>query len=124
MDNENMENEKKIDLTKYKSLIVSGIILAIVIIIISIFTFNKTENLKLDEKQITVEVGEDYRIYYELTGLSSEQLIWRSTNEDVAIVDAKGNVTALTEGKTMIYVSDDEYIKAIIEVTVISKESE
>lgn len=124
MDNENMKNEKKTDLTKYKSLIVSGIILAIVIIIISIFTFNKTENLKLDEKQITVEVGEDYRIYYELTGLSSEQLIWRSTNEDVAIVDAKGNVTALTEGKTMIYVSDDEYIKAIIEVTVISKESE
>lgn len=116
-----MENEEKINYTKYKSLIVSGIIFIMVITIVSMMTFKRNESVKLNEESINVYVDESYRIDYELSGLNAEQLIWNSTNEDVAIVDAKGNVIGINTGKAIIYVSDDENIKAMIEINVLDK---
>jgi len=123
LDMEN-ENENRIDMKRYSSLFVSGIIFIIVIIIVSMITFNRHETVKLDQDKVSVEIGEDYQIYYSLTGLKTEQLIWKSTNEDVAAVDSKGNVIGISEGKAIVYVSDEENIKAMIEVTVLEKESE
>jgi len=117
-----MEKEEKKDLSKYKSLIVSGIIFVVVITVVSMITFSNKENVEIKEDSLSVQVGENYRIDYTLTGLNSEQLIWKSTNENVAVVDAKGNVTGISEGRAMIYVSDEDYIKTMIEVVVTKDE--
>ena len=47
-------------------------------------------------------VGEEYKFNYELSKETTKEVIWNSSNVDIAEVDSEGNVKALSEGKVVI----------------------
>lgn len=117
----NEETFKHKGIEEYKSLIFSIFIFVLVICVVGIITFNREGSLKITTDHIYVDEGESYNIEYKLSGLSKEQLIWESSDEDIATV-VNGKVKGKKEGSVKIIVSDGKLIKKEITVNVISKE--
>lgn len=83
-------------------------------------TENHMTGITLPEK-ISVNYGETYEFAPQMTPTdSSDYLIWSSDNEDIAVVDADGLLTAKAVGTANITVqsSYDENVKAVCTVTV------
>ena len=78
---------------------------------ITLNTDNKTLTKVGDTTQITVKT--------EPENAENQKLIWTSSNEKVAVVDAKGKVTAVGTGKAVITVTtEDGKVSASVTITV------
>ena len=77
----------------------------------------KVENTTL----LTLQLEKDEEV---VSDLSAYNFIWESTDEDIAKVDDKGNVTGISEGSTNITctLAEDINIKATYTITVINNE--
>lgn len=84
----------------------------------------KPSSLTLDEHNILLHIGESHKLTYSLLPLNStSDLVWTSSNPNVAIVNTNGEVTAIAGGETVITVetsdkkiSDKCQIKVVIPV--------
>jgi len=56
----------------------------------------------ISDTDIELNIGETHRLSYSLDDYSSIKGEWSSSNEDVATVDSKGNVKAISSGKARI----------------------
>ena len=111
--------EETVDkLKKYRSIIFSCGVFAIVLLIVGILTLNTNKQINLKEKEIYVQAGENYSIEYTLNGLNKEQLIWDSKDDDIATVNA-GNVIGIAPGETLVTVSSGD-IKEAVRVYVLA----
>ncbi|MEG1843940.1 MAG: Ig-like domain-containing protein [Clostridia bacterium] len=72
---------------------------------IPIVVSDKPISLKLSAKKKVVRVGKTVQLTAQLApaGLHAGDVVWRSSNESVATVDASGRVTALKPGATTIF---------------------
>ena len=96
------KNKEKIK----KILIIAGIVVAIAIIIMVIIVFIKSPRIKLNEEEITLEVGQSKNLSFEVLNTDNPiETLFSSTNFDVATVDENGNITAKGPGTTTIVVS-------------------
>lgn len=82
--------------------------------------------LSLDKTKLTLELGvtETYTLNATITPSNTTDdtsLIWRSNDKKVATVDANGKVTAVGEGKTIVYAAAVNGITATCQVEVIPK---
>jgi uncharacterized protein YjdB len=60
-------------------------------------------SISINQSNITLGVGTNETITYTLaSGLSSEDIIWTSSNQSVATINSSGNLTALNIGTTII----------------------
>ncbi len=55
--------------------------------------------IKLDQTRVELTVGESVIIKATVTGVDVKDVVWSSTNVDVAKVDSDGKVTAIAEGE-------------------------
>jgi hypothetical protein len=86
-----------------------------------------TLGVLLHPSQITLEEGSETQLIATVLphNASVRTVTWRSSNADVATVDAAGNVTAVTSGIAVITVTTDEGAEtAASAVTVIEKTEE
>ena len=76
--------------------------------------------LQLNASSVELEIGGTYQLVATITPVNATQgVIWTSNNESVAIVDTNGNVTAIGEGETAIFVQTvDGSIKVGCLITV------
>ncbi len=79
------------------------------------FTVNAPINLELNESSLELHTSDVEQLT--VSGAGENQVTWSSDNEDVAIVDEKGNVKAVGAGTANITVSVDES-QASAEITV------
>lgn len=82
------------------------------------------ESITLTESEIALKVEETVTLSYELVpaDIENPKLTWSSSNEDVAIVDNAGVITAMSEGTAEITVSAGKDVTATCAVTVGKKE--
>ncbi len=79
------------------------------------------ESSKMNDKNITLNVGESRQLNVTVLPKNStvKTVTWYSENEDIAVVDENGNVTAKSAGTVTVYsLTDDGYFKSSCEVTV------
>lgn len=76
--------------------------------------------IKLNEtKKLNTQVIENFNMFAKVPEIGN--IIWKSTNEDIATVDQNGNVTAKKTGLTTIIASEDKHgYKAMAKVYVTS----
>lgn len=110
-----MEDEKKKQLIKYGIFGFVGLIILLIILMIIFSMGGKgSSNKKETSKEISLSTGGDYEISYK-----PSEYTWTSTDEDVAVIDDSGKISALKEGNTTITITtDDEIIVYKIRVTV------
>ena len=81
-------------------------------------TEQKGEVLSLNKHKITLSVGDKEKL--SVDGISESELIWATENDNIAIVDDNGNVSAKAKGQTVVNVkSKDESFSDLCEVSVI-----
>ena len=76
-------------------------------------------NVTLDQKELSINVGQSKTLVKKLAPLyADEQLTWSSRDEDIASVDQNGIVTAKKVGSTIIYAkyNDEIYATSVINV--------
>lgn len=79
------------------------------------------ENVSLDKKTLTVEIGESEKLTATVKpdNAANKNVTWSSNDEDVASVDANGRVTAISRGTATITVrTEDGNFAAQCKVTV------
>lgn len=79
------------------------------------------ESMKMSKKNIKLEIGETFGLSTKISPKKAtiQTVKWYSENDDVAVVDENGTVTAVGEGKVIVYaLSDDGYFRSTCEVTV------
>ena len=80
----------------------------------------KVESIEIDEKTVNIREGEEYKL--NVTVLPEDatdvKLTFTSSNEEIASVDAEGNITAKKKGSAVITVSTEGEIKASCTVNV------
>ena len=79
------------------------------------------ESMKMSKKNINLEIGETFGLSTKISPKKAtiQTVKWYSENVDVAVVDENGTVTAVGEGKVIVYaLSDDGYFRSTCEVTV------
>ncbi len=95
---------------------------------IEISVYSKVTNVNLDQKQINMEVGDNFQIKgtIEPEDANEKTILFKSNNEKITTVQENGTVTALQEGKTTIVASAKENpsITAECQVTVVKKLTE
>ncbi|MBE7089423.1 MAG: hypothetical protein E7362_01305 [Clostridiales bacterium] len=79
-------------------------------------------DIQLNTSSVDLEVGETYQLMATITptNATNKNLVWSSNDESIVTVDANGNVTAVGEGSTAIFVeSADGRVKVgcVINVT-------
>lgn len=83
---------------------------------------NPVTGIEVDKNEIRMTVESTRQITATITpeDVQNKKLIWTSNNEEVAIVDENGLVTAISKGTAIIEVCSDENpeIKQIINITV------
>lgn len=82
-------------------------------------------NITLDKKELSLYEGESSRLKATLypSNAKNKNIVWTSSDESVATVDAKGNIKALKEGTTIIRaISSDGGFKATCNLKVLRKE--
>lgn len=119
MKEENIAEETVDKIKKYRSVIFSCGIFAIVLLIVGILTLNINKQINLKEKEVYVQTGENYSIEYTLNGLNKDQLVWESKDNNVATVNS-GNIIGIAPGETLITVSSGEEIKEAVRVYVLA----
>jgi len=78
----------------------------------------KTKKVKVSKKKITLKKGKSQKIKTEITPLTSQDKVkYSSSNKKVAVVSAKGKITAKKPGKAKITVRSGRK-RAVIKVTV------
>lgn len=80
-----------------------------------------TTGINLDKPELTLNVNESSKyvaILSPYTIANNTSLTWKSSNPDVATVDANGVVTGISEGKATITVRNSNGLSASSEVTV------
>lgn len=81
---------------------------------------NNTRKISFEEEAIRLEPGDEYKltpIFDPINPDDANDIIWTSSNEEVAIVDENGNIETVGEGETTITASIGEY-SATVDVTV------
>lgn len=73
--------------------------------------------ISLNEDKVELKVGETFQLNVLSSDTSSESVVWRSSDLEIADVDQNGLITALKEGKTTITASVGD-LSAYCEVTV------
>lgn len=95
---------------------------------IEISVYSKVTNVNLDQKQINMEVGDNFQIKgtIEPEDANEKTILFNSNNEKITTVQENGTITALQEGKTTIVASAKENpsITAECQVTVVKKLTE
>ncbi len=95
---------------------------------IEISVYSKVTNVNLDQKQINMEVGDNFQIKgtIEPEDANEKTILFKSNNEKITTVQENGTITALQEGKTTIVASAKENpsITAECQVTVVKKLTE
>ena len=76
----------------------------------------KIVNIELDCYTATLKSGETLQLNATYNG--DYTLKWKSSDQDVALVNSKGTVTAIGEGVTNITCYDDDSAKAVCTITV------
>ena len=79
------------------------------------------ENIELDKNQIELKKGEYNVLIATITPedtIDSKEIVWTSSNQDIATVDENGNVTAQKNGTATITVETVNGKKATCKVTV------
>lgn len=68
------------------------------------YVFDKVEGIELDKIEMSLEVGESQQLTATVTpdDAAEKSVAWSSSNENVAIVDQDGNVTAKAQGTAVI----------------------
>lgn len=75
--------------------------------------------IKMNQGSITLEAGENYNLSYVLTPTNATTtVVWKSMDSSVAVVTAKGEVTAKKAGTTYIVVTSADGYSAECKVTV------
>lgn len=106
------QNKKQSNKKSIISLAILGIVLvaAVVIMVMSKGTKSKEvveetpTPITIKERSLTLNVGDTQKLTVE----SGEDLTFKSSAPEVAMVDDKGNVTAVAKGNSMITISDGE----------------
>lgn len=85
------------------------------------------KEIKLDKNSVSIKEGESAEITAIITpaNTTDHTVIWSSSNESVATVDANGRITGVAAGKAVIYgkaAFSPENISAACKVTVAAKE--
>lgn len=77
-------------------------------------------SLALSEENVIVEIGGDISLTAEITPSNAynKQLVWTSSNEDVAMVNTKGKVVGISEGEAVITVASEEHPEITASVVV------
>ncbi len=76
-----------------------------------------------EEEEITLKVGDSYRINYSIPeDFDEEDIVWRSKDDDIAEVDDEGEIYAISEGTVTIAAKLDGVICSL-EVTVVGESS-
>lgn len=77
-------------------------------------------SLALSEENVIVELGGDISLTAEITPSNAynKQLVWTSSNEDVAMVNTKGKVVGISEGEAVITVASEEHPEITASVVV------
>ena len=88
---------------------------------------NLVSAIEVDRSAVSLKVGESVQIVARVlpADASDKTLKWESTDTRIATVDGKGNVTAVTEGMTVVTVSatDGSGVSAQIKVSVVPIET-
>ena len=88
----------------------------------------KPSKLILNEHNISLHIGENHKLTYDLQPLNStSDLVWSSSNPNIAIVNTNGEVSAIAGGETFVTVetsdkklSDKCLIKVVIPVETVT----
>ena len=95
---------------------------------IEISVYSKVTNVNLDQKQINMEVGDNFQIKgtIEPEDANEKTILFKKKKKKITTVQENGTVTALQEGKTTIVASAKENpsITAECQVTVVKKLTE
>ena len=82
------------------------------------------EKVTLSQRNVTVAAGNTVQLNAEVAPFNASQIVkWKTSNNKVATVDSKGTVTALKEGKALIYAVAENGKTAVCVVTVEKKSS-
>ena len=77
-----------------------GVLMAIAALSFAFTSCNKdTDVIKLKANSITLTVGESYKVPVEK---ASGTITWSSANEQIAVVSAEGEITAIAEGQAVV----------------------
>lgn len=69
----------------------------------------KPLSISLEEREVSLSVGEIYKLNYSFSPSdASSEVVWYSSNAEVAVVNTNGEVTALSNGDTMITVKTSD----------------
>jgi uncharacterized protein YjdB len=72
--------------------------------------------ITLSQTEVTLKKGESMKIAADVS--SGNLPIWSTSNQNIAIVDGKGTITALKKGRAYIYAAEDGVkIKCVVYVT-------
>ena len=91
---------------------------------IKINVYSPVTDIVLGTENIVLQVDETFKIVASVVpdDANNKKILYKSENEDIAKVDAEGNVTAIAEGDTNIIVSSDEgNISKNVKVKIIRK---
>jgi len=115
-------NKKKLKIieSKQRTMKLKYLILIMAIVLVSCKDETKVKEVTLNPTEMTLAIGETRQIELLIDPLSSQiynQKYWSSSDENVAVVDGKGNVTGVYAGTCTITASVGG-IKATCQVTV------
>jgi uncharacterized protein YjdB len=75
----------------------------------------KSITLHRDEPNMTIGNSQVIKVSYEpADALDGPYLIWKSSDENIAVVDENGNVTAISDGRVEIFVSSSMVSESVI----------
>ena len=84
----------------------------------------EAEKVTLSQRNVTVAAGYTVQLNAAVAPFNASQIVkWKTSNSKVATVDSKGTVTALKEGKALIYAVAENGKTAVSVVTVEKKPS-
>ncbi len=77
---------------------------------IEINVYSKVTGISIDQKELYIPVDDNFKInaYIEPGDANNKNIIYRSSNEDIATIDKNGTITAKSEGETIISVVPEE----------------
>lgn len=89
--------------------------------------YSPVEDVTVNKSTVELEIGDTEQLTANVSPNTAKQgVVWTSEDDSIATVDSSGNVEAITEGETTIYVNseDDPEIEDGCLVTVIDLDPE